>query len=357
MATLGLTDESLATSSNNIYPGNSLAQIFTMPENGTLDSVHIYGANAGGTCGLAFVVYDVTAGDPDNILFESATAPTLADYTPLWRQIAAGGEMLVSGNQYAIGFIVTGSGQFQASYQTGGGTDHRGYGAQTFPGTSPWVSDTDFTGRIYAAYITYSTPVAPLIATIDSPVLDGSTGNAFTVSNFGSGITSFTIDDGVHTLDLSASLSGTYTYDFPDITGYTVDTAGILFGVNTATVGDGVDTATSSIIVNPKSGYAYVSLNTGLDTTTLGTVMYGWTGAPILNDQIYYPTASNTSVDANGVLTTDLISGSIDMFYIDKTDGMVKPFTIILSGQAGGGYGNALKSSGSPVSTTRRLHL
>ena len=249
------------------------------------------------------------------------------------------------------------------------------------------------------------------IDTIDSPVLDAEANNAFTVSNYGSAINSFTIEDvenGSHQIDLSASLAGTYTFDMPDVSAYTSDTLGTPFDStywsHTATAGDGVDTDTETIVVNPKSGWARVDTATtpdvasgsvyenftgffdavsavseanpsqltladtsawvdGQEVTLAGfnttpdingtqiiTVVDGThvsipvnvtavtdgvgtmlTGAASEHGQVYYSTSNNTSVVADGTLTTDKTSGTLSMQYFDTVDSKWKPFTITIS--------------------------
>lgn len=178
---------------------------------------------------------------------------------------------------------------------------------------------------------------SPSIDAIDSPVLDAESNNAFTVSTFGLDINSFIIQDNgeLHPLNVSSSLSGTgnnYTWDMPDITGYIIDTIGVPLSSSywsiKATASDGIDTASTSIIISPQTGYAVVDLISVL--TTEGSVAYGWTGVPADYDQIYYPTANNTSVLSDGTLLTDQESGAITMFYFDQSDSKWKSFNIVI---------------------------
>jgi len=178
------------------------------------------------------------------------------------------------------------------------------------------------------------------ISAITDPVTDASTGNTFSVSGFGSDITSITLKDDVATTHTttgtiqSGTGDGPYTWGMPHVAAYSADTLGTPFDSaywgHTAEVGDGTDTGAITIVVNEKSGWTSVDVS-ATPSALEGSVFFGWTGAPIQYDQVYYPTANNTSVDADGILTTDQLTGSISMVYFDQGDSKWKPFSIIIS--------------------------
>jgi len=182
-----------------------------------------------------------------------------------------------------------------------------------------------------------------IIASVDSPVLDAETGNAIATTGYGSDIDDITIQDvatGNYEVDVSASIggsAGSWTFDMPDISGFLSDTLGTPFDsashTHTITAGDGVDSDTETIVVNPQTGWAVIEVVSA--DTTEGSVFYGWTGTPADTDQVYYPTANNTSVDATGILTTDQATGSISMIFFDTTDYKWKQFDVIVVNATG----------------------
>jgi len=181
--------------------------------------------------------------------------------------------------------------------------------------------------------------VGASISTLDSPVLDAEQNNAFTVSGETGAITSLAIDsiEGFTSINVWPSLAGTtpnFTYDLPDVAAYAVDTVGTPFDsaswTNELRVGTSVDgNFTSPIVYSPKAGWALTEVASA--RTTVGSLFFGWTGTPANTDQVYYPTANTTAVAANGTLTTNQLTGTIDMVFFDTTDQKWKPFSIIIS--------------------------
>lgn len=170
----------------------------------------------------------------------------------------------------------------------------------------------------------------------DEIVEDAETGVTLTVSNFGSDINSFKIKEGANESSFT-SLSGTggsYTANMPDISAITSDTPGCPMTTANHTIefeaSDGTDTATLAGTFNPQAGWAVVeTLSADKDITSVFKDFPGL--APTNQSQCYYPTANNTSVAANGDLTSDQITGSITMKLWDIDDGNWKTFDVILS--------------------------
>lgn len=251
---------------------------------------------------------------------------TTAARQSVWRAQATGGH---SGDQYATWSADSfGTNRIQA------------FSAETIQlGDN---TDVNLSSNTYHAFWTtnYTPAGGGTISSVDSPVLDGEQNNALTTSGFAGEVTTVTIEaveNGVAVIDVSASLAGSagsYTFDMPDVSAYTSDTLGIPFDTtswtHTITAGDGVTTDSATIVVNPASGWSVVEVASAI--TTEGSVFYGWTGTPADGDQVYFPTANTTSVAATGILTTDQLSGSIDMIYWDQSDYYWKPFSIIITG-------------------------
>lgn len=197
------------------------------------------------------------------------------------------------------------------------------------------------------SYSVSSSPSAGAVISLldvngDEIVLDNELGITFTTTGFDSDITSFKIVSGAVTT-LGLNLSGTgdnYTVDVPNITSYIVDTVGspltsssnaILYEVT-----DGVETKQLSGTYSPQAGYAVVETLSAVKT--VGSVFENFVGTIVDGSQVYYPTASNTSVSPSGILTTDSTT-DIDMKFWDKSDGSWKPFSILIQTAGGAFFG------------------
>lgn len=199
---------------------------------------------------------------------------------------------------------------------------------------------------------TVDVDVTAALGAYDSPILDAEQDNVFNVTGFGSNINQVNVYPTVGFSDwgvtgLTGTGDGPYTYDMTDVAAYTVNTIGSpftsaswqqqLYGA------DGTDSDIVNLTVNPKAGWAVVEAVSPVKTA--GSVFENFTGIPVNTDQVYYPTAGNTSVAADGTLTTDLTSGTISMLYWDSSDNNWKPFDIIISAagvggaRRGGGFG------------------
>lgn len=180
--------------------------------------------------------------------------------------------------------------------------------------------------------VNYTIPAAQNVTDIDTDenVTDGQTGAAFTTNGFTGEITQVKFVSGTsETLGNSVvSSSGAGTFNMPDVSGYTVDTTGSPFGSGSWTLTDGTDSASLAGTLSPKTGWDYVVVSGAVKTT--GSVFENFIGTILDSSQVYYPTASNTSVDATGILNTDATS-DIDMQFWDISDGTWKSFSILTS--------------------------
>lgn len=176
-------------------------------------------------------------------------------------------------------------------------------------------------------------------------VVDAETGVTITTSNFGSDITSFKITSGgAETSGTGlAGTGGSFTVNLPDVAAYSIDTAGAPFTTASHAIlfqaSDGVDSPTLAGTYNPKTGYAVVETLSAVKTA--GSVFENFTGTIVDGSQVLYPTASNTSVSATGILTTDSTT-NLDMQFWDESDDTWKPFSVIIeSGGGGSGSGTS----------------
>jgi len=177
------------------------------------------------------------------------------------------------------------------------------------------------------------------ISDIPDLIRDGSTGNSLTTVYNGTDITTLTFDDdtATYSLDVSASLSGTggsYTFDYPDVSLYAVDTSGVPFSspsyVYKANLDDGSDTGKTAVTLSPKTGWAVIEIIT--PDMGAGSLFSTWAEPPLAGDQILYPTDFNTSIDSAGHIFTDKSVGSIPYGYFDQGDtgGTWKQASIII---------------------------
>lgn len=164
----------------------------------------------------------------------------------------------------------------------------------------------------------------------DETIVDAQKNVAVTVADFGGDITSIILASGSFTTAnlLDAGTGTSYTMDLPDITGYAVDTAGVPFTSSNHTVvvraSRTGETDDLEVTFNPQPGWARVDVASG--STAEGSIFEDRAGgAPADTSQIYYPTASNTSITATGVITTDLDTVSGQLFNVST--GEWEPWT------------------------------
>lgn len=121
------------------------------------------------------------------------------------------------------------------------------------------------------------------------------------------------------------------TFDLPDISQYATDTTGVPFTSLSHSIllraENDSEQDDISVAYNPKSGYAVTEVFSSSQLE--GSVFQNFSGAPSDGSQVYYPTASNTSVDSQGFLFTDATS-DIDMQFWDIGDNTWKPFSVLI---------------------------
>jgi len=197
-----------------------------------------------------------------------------------------------------------------------------------------WTKDQSYShGSKSSSFLTYD-----LISTAD--VTTG-----WDAGDVDNGAVSLAIRESVASLAITdatgvTSTNGDGTFDLPDVSAYTSDTVGCPFTSSSHSVnfelGDGTDTATLAGTYNPKSGWAVQEITSAVKTT--GSVFENFVGTITDASQVYYPTASNTSVSATGIIQTDSTI-DINMQFWDVSDETWKPFTVLI------GSGDGMVSS------------
>ena len=217
--------------------------------------------------------------------------------------------------------------------------------ATTTSTTMSWTYTSDWDA--IAAQV-YHTAATNSVDTIDTPVLDAEQNNAFTYSGFASGApTSLTIGTAGAEFTsgnlLATASGGSGTFNMPDVASYSSATAGIPFdsaswGSKVVTVSNGTESATTTLVVDPKTNWHVVEVNTPI--TTQGSIFYvagGWVfAAPANGDQVYYysteivndQAADYFVIAADGTITTNLLTGSVSFGFFDQTDGLWHPDSV-----------------------------
>ena len=167
---------------------------------------------------------------------------------------------------------------------------------------------------------------APSIDTYPAFIRSGSTGNAYTTTGLSS-VSSITI--GTLAATAISDTSGDGTHSVPSLTD---GVAHELYGIKTITINGTGGSPTTTALLNPLSTQNYVTLSGTLNTTNTG-VLYNFSPAAVVGDQIVFLTANNTSVDAQGNLTTDL-SGTQQMWHIQASTKIARSYDVT-TGTAG----------------------
>lgn len=154
----------------------------------------------------------------------------------------------------------------------------------------------------------------------------GSTGNTISTTNLGT-LTTLTVGS-VSATSISA-IGGDGTFSMPAfVDGGTYQ----LLGTKTVTAGDGTDSATLSKTLDAPTNYAYVTLSGTLNTTITG-VLYNFSPAAVVTDQIAYDSTKGT-VDAQGNYEGDF-DGTQTMWHIKASDGVTRSYDVITGAGSG----------------------
>lgn len=232
----------------------------------------------------------------------------------------------------------------EMDFSVDGGTAQR----YTSPTSEPPNSPLTFTGTISAnTMVITSTVVTGLavfngftidisssdsIDSIDDPVLDGETGNAFTYTGFASGAPDAFTLDGVTVSGSAAGGSG--TFDNVDIAALDTDDSGQVvpqFGTVVFNASNGTESANTNTTNSVKAGWTATTV-ASIDTVTasylyqLITTQLPTLPAPANGDVWYFPTTGTTSISAAGGITTDLTTFTFQ--YIHDVAGTLTAYTI-----------------------------
>lgn len=220
-------------------------------------------------------------------------------------------------------------GRLYASDKTGSGTVVSTY----------TKSDANYTQYRIAGFKLYTYTAGPSVDSYPSTVRSGSTGNTYTTTSLSS-VSGITI--GTLAATSISDTSGDGTHSVPSL----VDgVAYELYGTRTVIFTGVGGSPTTTTNFQPLSTQNYVTLSGTLNTTNTG-VLYNFSPAAVVGDQIVFFTADNTSVDAQGNLATDFV-GTQQMWHIqastkvarsyDVTTGESAGLTVSITGVAGTG--------------------
>lgn len=171
----------------------------------------------------------------------------------------------------------------------------------------------------------------------DETLEDGQTAVVSTHSGFATNPDSGKLVSGSFEYSLTnfSSNATTATGDIQDIANLSSSQAGVPFTSASHSLSMQLDnsvdveSASLAITLNPATGWAVQEV-TGVNNAANACVTKNFTGTPPNTSQIAYETASNTSLNAQALLTTDIINGTINMRYWDAVTGLWEPFTVTL---------------------------
>jgi len=153
---------------------------------------------------------------------------------------------------------------------------------------------------------------------------DAETGVTFTISDNVQDATAFKLKTTTGGFEITAlNLSGTgsnYTVDMPDVAAFGIDTAGIPFSSSNWSIEyeatADARTATLAGTHNPKTGWATVDVLNG--SIAKGSIFEDRPeGSPADSSQIYYDTANNTTINPQGIFSTDANTINGQLWNID----------------------------------------
>lgn len=185
----------------------------------------------------------------------------------------------------------------------------------------------------------------------DDTILNNETGNTITYADFTNQSGTFTLalrsDSDANASSACSNLSlaaGTGTFDAPNVRdiGETptlgapfTTTNNSLEALLTETDVDPDETATIAITRNPESP-TYEVVEVLSATKVEGSIFENVTGAIVDESIVYQPTANNTTIDPDGIITTDQTSGTIDFWLWKKDAGTWEQIIFNLGGSVGG---------------------
>lgn len=342
------TDDQLISLNANIWTATANQQVFRFGFNA--------GASHNSTCPVSISLYDMSAAvsstDPDGAtLVASGTISSPTAGTDNTVDITA--VALTEGRDYAVCFKIddtpAGAGYYMRQDIGGSATTYR----SDNPGSVAFDDPFAGTGTVGTwEYVVWAeTEDVPASQSIDDINTDEVIDNAeaslsITYSGFTNQSGTFTLalrsttDTSATTSCTAVSLAaGSGTFTGPDILSYTTTAAaGVPFttannsveALLTETDAEPDETATLGVTFNPVAA-THAVVEVASATKAAGSVFENFVGSIPDFSQVYYPIADTTSVSSTGILTTDKTSGSIDMFYFDKTAGTWEKFSVIIS--------------------------
>lgn len=167
MATYGALNNTNISSSR----GSGLAYLssFTMPEDGTLDSVHAFFQDLGSSDSYRFAIYEGGTSDTDitgaTLVWQSSQVDTEFSGSGEWQSVAAGSESLTGSTRYwVVVHTASSSPTFSVASPDNGDLNLRcmfylsskGYLTGGFPSTAVATDGNASTIQSVKAYITYT---------------------------------------------------------------------------------------------------------------------------------------------------------------------------------------------------------
>lgn len=104
------------------------------------------------------------------------------------------------------------------------------------------------------------------------------------------------------------------------------ETIGVLFGLCTLTVSDGIDSAATSVTIDPPTGYSFVDVGASPNLTSTG-VAFNWGNDPVQYDQVIFP----ATIIIDSALNVEGNDGVYSCYVANGSDPHFEPFILTLA--------------------------
>ena len=246
--------------------------------------------------GVEVGVYDITGGTNAGTLVASGTIATLTKSS--WNSVTITPVALTSGNIYAVALRIISATNIKKhhTYLTNAVSESSITGTTVL--AESWTDNAN-AGNVVSCYAeTQAAVTSPTVDDVNTTetTTDGEQAATATTSNFPSEITIVKLKSGTGILNTTGvvSVGGAVTFDIPDISAITVDTAGVLFGAVDYELSDGTDTATLAGTHNEKTGWTAFTVQNVVNDE--GSFSENFVGSVQDGSQVYITTADSTSI-------------------------------------------------------------
>lgn len=220
------------------------------------------------------------------------------------------------------------------------------YLAATGTPTISWTASDGNQPVYYHHLMVMRAAAGTSIDTYPATVRSGDTGVAYTTTGL-STVSSITI--GALAATSISDTSGDGTHSIPTL----VDgVAHELYGTKTVTITGTGGSPTTTTSFQPLNTQSFVTLSGTLNTTNTG-VLYNFSPAAVVGDQVVYTTATAT-VGAQGNLTTDFI-GTQTMWHIDAATKTARSYSVVTGTGAGANGVSVSLQAGTPTASGSAL--